>query len=309
MPKFNGHMPSVSLLRNKINSSVGVCGVNLPYDVGMIQKLILDAGYQLATGRMVKVTGKCDYITIEAIHWYQRLLLMSPTGLISPVDISFMEALQRMSSPLRPVNTSGILSVPQGQFTFDQEGSEYAFAIPPLRQKGGRFLFSRMLHWPEKGSSGVTIGRGYDMGKRTRNDIYMTLRRIGIEEYKAELCSRAAGMKGHDAQLFVKTYRPIVGEITHQQQVDLFNISFTDYVSTAERIYNHVDSAKLSWSNVDPKVKDVFYDTLYQGNSEARKLAEIISQGDKSKLIAWLNSTRDGFKDERRDKARIAYLQ
>ncbi len=100
----------------------------------------------------------------------------------------------------------------------------------------------------------------------------------------------------------------MVGEITHQQQVNLFNISFKTYVSSAERIYSRVSPRGLPWAFVEQKVKDVFYDTLYQGNTGAGKMAEIISQGKKAELVKWLNALRPN-KDARRDAARIAWLQ
>ena len=67
--------------------------------------------------------------------------------------------------------------------------------------------FSRVLHWPG-GVSGVTLGRGYDMGSRSVGSILSTLRQAGLEEYKCVLCSKAAGFKG--ARHFT-LFRPMDG--------------------------------------------------------------------------------------------------
>jgi hypothetical protein len=292
---------------DRLNSSVGACGLNDPAEVEKIQKLIKSIDYSLFTGRNVNITGRCDYATIEAIRWLQQLLRMSPTGLVSPVDIAFMQALRHMGQTWRPANTSGTLIVEQGQFTFDNEGCDYLTAVPPFRQHKQPY-FSRILHWPETIHSGVTIGRGYDMGNRDRTEIYATLRHATFDDYRAELCSRAAGMKGPSCDSFVTAYGPLVGEITHQQQVNLFNISFRTYITTAERIYARIYPAGLSWSDVDQKVKDVFYDTLYQGNTGASDMAKIISSGKKSELVNWLRAVRPN-KDTRRDNARIVWLR
>jgi Putative peptidoglycan binding domain len=99
----------------RLKGTVGSCGTNYPEDVKAMQKMINNAGYQLATGRTVSVSGKCDPETDQAIIWYQRLLTLSPTGLVHPVDSSFMQALENAHSPgWRPRHTSGSLWVNEG---------------------------------------------------------------------------------------------------------------------------------------------------------------------------------------------------
>lgn len=59
----------------------------------------------------------------------------------------------------------------EGQITFDDEGTDYITATEPLRQR--RYPnFSRILQWPPTSTSGVTPGRGYDMGNRSTGEIY-----------------------------------------------------------------------------------------------------------------------------------------
>lgn len=219
--KRNYHEPRVLRLK----SSVGICGVNYVDDVKALQVMMMEAGYQAATGRTLKADGRCNNETNEAIIWYQRLLTLSPSGLIQPMDQWFLEALKNARQPLwRPKVGSGPLQVREAQFTFDNEGADYITATDPFRPHPYPW-FSRILHWPNSAASGVTLGRGYDMGNRSSGEIFATLRQAGIEEYKAILASKAAFLKGRNAASFVKVYGPLFGEITHQQQIRLFEIA------------------------------------------------------------------------------------
>ena len=85
---------------------------------------------------------------------------------------------------------SPALVVGFGQGTFDAEGSE---------QPGP--YFSRTIHWPG-GASGVTIGRGYDMGSRTQAQVVRELISAGMDTCDAQRLSQAAGLRGQGAQLF-----------------------------------------------------------------------------------------------------------
>ncbi len=252
--KRNFHEPRVL----RLQSSVGVCGVNYADDVKALQELMMKAGYQTATGRSLKVDGICNNETKEAIIWYQRLLTLSRSGLVQPFDQWFIEALKNASQPeWRPRITSGPLHVREAQFTFDNEGTDYITATDPFRPHPYPW-FSRILHWPHSAASGVTLGRGYDMGRRSTGEIFATLRQAGIEEYKAILASKAAFLKGREAASFVKVYGPLFGEITHQQQLRLFEIAIQFYISEAKRIFNGRKArmmSAISWEKMRVRLK------------------------------------------------------
>jgi len=272
--------------------SVGTCGTNNPNDVKAIQTMLDQAGYNLATGRTIHINGKCDALTSEAIIWYQRLLDMSPSGLVRPVDTWFLEALSNAYSPYwKPRHIAGPLTVPEGQFTFDNEGVDYITAVVPFRQPSLK-NFTRILHHPP-GISGVTLGRGFDMKLRSAGVIFSTLRQVGLPEYKAVLCSKASGISGRNADNFVKVFGPLVGEITHRQQIDLFTIVYREYKSTAQRIYNHF-SARISgsviWEHLDSRIKDVFIDTLYQGNQTARQFVQAAAHNNRNEVIKYIKT-------------------
>ena len=306
------HEP-VMLNTDKLFSSVGACGTNTPTEVKKLQRMISLAGYQQATGRTLKVNGHCDQSTVDAISWYQHLLNMSPSGLVMPVDTYFMQALSHVLSPhWRPRPHSGPLNVNEGQITFDAEGVDYLTAVEPFRQR--RYPnFSRILQWPAVGNSGVTLGRGYDMGSRSQGEIHSTLRQAGIEEYKAVLCSKATHLKGQQAGQFVKVYGPLVGEITHHQQIRLFEIAYREKLNYAKGVYNrrsqHLHNA-LPWSHLDQKIKDVFVDTIYQGNVTAPQMVDIMAnRGTREDIIQYLNDDIYQRRDIRRFKMRVRSLQ
>lgn len=75
--------------------------------------------------------------------------------------------------------SKGAFRVDAGQLTFDAEGSE-----------GGRF-HSREAHVPP-GPSGVTIGRGYDLGQHTKAQIRAALTGIGLSKGQGG-CVREVG--------------------------------------------------------------------------------------------------------------------
>ncbi|WP_284215178.1 peptidoglycan-binding protein, partial [Mixta theicola] len=154
------HDPLV-LHPNRLFTSVGTCGTNQAGEVKKLQRMVMNAGYTLATGRRLAIDGICGNQTLEAIRWYQRLLNLSPSGLVTPLSVYFMAALKAMSPYNRPHQRGGMLRVSQGQFTFDNEGLEHSTAAVPFRAVPTPW-FSRVLHWPG-GFSGVTLGRGFDM--------------------------------------------------------------------------------------------------------------------------------------------------
>ena len=80
----------------------------------------------------------------------------------------------------------GALQPKTGKLTFDAEGSE-----------GGQF-HSRKLHVPSM-VSGLTIGRGYDMKKKSPAKIIQDLTAAGIDKKDAAILSKASGLSGQSA--------------------------------------------------------------------------------------------------------------
>ncbi|URQ60925.1 peptidoglycan-binding protein [Pantoea alhagi] len=302
------HDPMV-LHPDRLFTSVGTCGTNQPSEVKKLQRMVMNAGYRLATGRRLAIDGVCGQQTLEAIRWYQRLLNLSPSGLVTPVSIYFMDALKAMSPDNQPHHPGGLLRVSQGQFTFDNEGLDYNTA--PYRATPTPW-FSRVLHWPG-GDSGVTLGRGFDMKLRSTGEAYSILRQAGLEEHKAVICSRAAGLSGRTAQQFVTVFGPMVGEITHQQQIQLFEIVYPRYISLAKGYYIRYTQKlqiipdAISWDAMDQKIKDVYIDIVYQGVDNIKKLTKAAATNNRKELIASIEKS-DLYMKYEKERKRICHL-
>src|SRR5262245_22333905 len=105
------------------------------------------------------------------------------------------------------------LTVARGQITFDAEGTE------------GGPNHTRKPHVPTN-SSGLTIGRGYDMKAKTAEKIKADLIAAGLSEADAALYAKAAGLSGEKAKEFIKNNT--LPEITLAQQKKLFEIAYAE---------------------------------------------------------------------------------
>lgn len=298
----------------RLTDSVGTCGTNNPDDVKLLQKMIIHAGYNDISKHAVRANGRCDKETEYAILWLQRLQNMSPSGLLHPMETWFFKMFSNAITPgWRPQHTVGPLHVREGQITFDAEGEDYITAVAPFRQPQRMPNFSRILHWPGK-ASGVTLGRGYDMKHRSAGQIQVEMRSAGIEEYKAIICSKAAHLYGREAAIFVRDYGPLVGEITHFQQVRLFEAIYPDYLKLAEYYYKTYTSGQViiinatPWININKKIKDVFVDIAFQGVDNIKTLTACVAKNNKSKLIEFITAS-SFYMSYEANRKRINYLK
>jgi murein DD-endopeptidase MepM/ murein hydrolase activator NlpD len=93
-------------------------------------------------------------------------------------------------------------TIKEGQITFDAEGND----IPSSP------YFSRTIHWPGNELSGVTLGRGYDMGSRSESEIYNHMIAAGVDTTQASKISQAHDLKGNNAKQFVTTNKKNIGK-------------------------------------------------------------------------------------------------
>jgi hypothetical protein len=208
--------------------------------------------------------GKNDY---GDPMWWLREALCHPK-LRVPIGINDA-LLQPATAPAGPTPTTtetpvalGPLDVSQGQITFDAEGNDVSTSQ----------YFSRRAHWPGTANSGVTIGRGYDMGGRGEAVIRADLIAAGLDADRAGQFAAAHGMRGNDASSFVSENRDDLGEIPHSVQRNLFENIYPTYVTTARARYEqHTSSGgnpladRVAWDDLDPAIRDVLVDVVYQG--------------------------------------------
>ena len=144
-----------------------------------------------------------------------------------------------------------------GKVTFESEGAE-----------GGPF-HSRILHVPSP-TSGLTIGRGYDMKMKGAVKISRDLMAAGITQKDAAQLSKAAGLSGAAAKAFIIAHKLEKYEITQQQQVKLFDISYKEEEAETKRLCVKADVeakyGKCNWLTLDSAIKQILVDLKFRGD-------------------------------------------
>jgi hypothetical protein len=157
----------------------------------------------------------------------------------------------------------------RGTVTFDSEGVE---------QPGSKF-HSRVFHVPTA-SSGLTIGRGYDMKMKAKSKIAADLTSAGVAPADAQKISAAAGLSGQAARNFVAANGLSNFSISQEAQVKLFEISYREEEAEVKRISAKPDCVaaygKVDWDKTHPAIRDIAVDLKFRGDytSETRKLVQ-----------------------------------
>ncbi|GAB6388944.1 pesticin C-terminus-like muramidase [Stutzerimonas marianensis] len=152
------------------------------------------------------------------------------------------------------------LKVPRGQLTFDAEGNDIEDSL----------FFSRVPHWPPVGASGVTIGRGYDVGHQP--NVKDDLECVGISEPLLSWLSGGKGLTKSKASDYLNsaTARIRSTHITRKQQHDLFVFVYEFMEKDVRRICEKRDVIEAygatDWDALHPKIKDMLVDLRYRGD-------------------------------------------
>lgn len=196
-----------------------------------------------------------------------------------------------------------MLEPKEGLLTFRAEGDNYP---------GSRY-YSRKIHWPgnsagcARDASGVTIGRGFDLGNRTKAEAYSILIMAGIPPENARKIANGAGLKYCQVEKFVRSNERVVNDITEKQQLDLFEIIYPDYLNRARRFYySRKGKDAVSWDNLNQALKDVFVDMFYQGRLEPGRV-KCFEKNSRNDVILFIKSNQQLSKDEI-GRNRIGYL-
>ena len=194
------------------------------------------------------------------------------------------------------------IAVPDvGRLTFDAEG-----------QEGGSF-HSRCLHVPSA-SSGLTLGRGYDMKHRSKAEIRDDLLAAGVEVATAALISQAAGLAGDAAEEFIAENGLEDFEISKEGQVQLFETTYKALAADARRLATKDDVTSAfgptDWEGLHPTIRELVVDLRFRGDYTPdcrRFLQEHIAKNDLeavrrviSDRTRWPNVPKDRF--ERRQR-------
>ena len=175
-------------------------------------------------------------------------------------------------------------TINKGLITFDAEGNDTPSSP----------YFSRNIHWPGNELSGVTLGRGYDMGSRSESEIYNHMLAAGVDAMQASKISKANGLKGNKAQQFLVVNKETIGTISRDQQIELFNLIYPAYVSRAIVNYNSwtaEESGRTEWSELQQVIKDVLVDFVYQGFTKGPDPMKAGMHNNVNELISYIENT------------------
>ena len=200
------------------------------------------------------------------------------------------------TTPATPATPAAPEAPSVGLVTWDAEGTE-----------GGRF-HSRTLSVPSD-SSGLTIGRGYDMKERSAAAIAADLTAAGVPAADAARISKAAGLAGVAAKKFIIDQQLSSFEISKPVQVALFMTTYNALKADVARICAKPDVVAAfgacDLAKTDPAIVDILVDLRVRGDytGTSRGLVQkIAAQNDLAAFAAalqkaanWPNVPKDRF--------------
>ena len=176
------------------------------------------------------------------------------------------------------------MTITKGLLTFDAEGME-----------GGVF-HSRKLHVPSD-SSGLTIGRGYDMKEKSSQKIETDLNLAGVANRRAILLGTASKLSGNQARHFIFEQGLEEFEISIETQEELFNISYNEMSEDVKRICNKTDCVEaygeVDWKNLNAAIKEAIVDLRYRGDytpASRRLIQKMVADNDIEQFILTLSN-------------------
>ena len=109
------------------------------------------------------------------------------------------------------------------------EGQEFLFSI----EVGSLVNVTAGLHWPG-GSSGVTLGAGYDMKNRSEQQVINDLQNLGVDRVSASQAAKGAGLKLLQAKNFAKENKHLIF-LDKKKQVALMRSILPTYEKIIQR--------------------------------------------------------------------------
>ena len=255
-----------SNMKPRLVSSVGKGANNSATDVKLVQAL-LNIYLRRESKKTLPITGKCDPETLSAIENFQKneQKIPKPDGRIDASGRSFISLRAVQEGVLK--DNQPLLKPAEGVVTFDSEGTE------------GGLYHSRILHVPTE-TSGLTLGRGYDMKHKVSTKISADLIKAGANAKQSLLVGNAGGKQGTVARQFIIDNDLLDFQITPLAQKGLFAITYADETAEAKRVctLKRVEDVygKCKWDDLDYRIRETVVDLKYRGDytEETRKLIQ-----------------------------------
>jgi hypothetical protein len=135
---------------------------------------------------------------------------------------------------------------------------------------------SNRLHWPG-GSSGVTLGPGYDLRHRRKEEVTTDLKAIGVSEDVAKKIAEGCGKHDADAKAFAKDNRNLVDLSVDQEKALLAKV-----LPRYERV---VDDKTMVKVDLNPNERAALISLVYnigEANFKASTLLKLLNEGNRS---------------------------
>lgn len=166
---------------------------------------------------------------------------------------------------------------------------------------------TKYIHWPDTSASGVTLGKGYDIGSRTPDQVIKELTAAGMDKAQAIKISKGAGLKGNAARDFVQANKQSVGIISNPVQKKLLAMLMVVYESKAKSAATSTTAdaqntnargrevregvpagtyvmTEQEWNNLHPALVELLTDMIYQGGyyryDRIAKINKILKDND-----------------------------
>lgn len=264
-----------------LHGTVGPSGRNAPEDVRLVRAL-LNVHRRQVRDPVLPMWATTDPELFAATARFQVGQGASvASGTIAPQGGSWQSLLAILASTR---TTSPIVPPARGRLTWDAEG-----------QEGGRF-HSRILHVPAA-SSGLTVGRGYDLRERTRVDVQQQLSKAGVDPSDASTLGGGVRLVGRAAEQFIVASDLLDFEVSPGCQLRLFETVYTEMEADVQRICAKQDVVvaygPVDWGQLDTRIKDMLVDLRYRGDytgASRRHLQASVVQND---LTAFAKAVSD----------------
>lgn len=266
----------------KLYSSVGKRAKNSTKDVKLVQAL-LNAYARNNNKAVLNIDGKNSGSLESAIAAFQKeyVKLSNPDSNIGANGVTFIKLKESLASCFK---AQALTKPSYGLVTWDSEGAE------------GGYYHSRKLHVPSS-TSGLTIGRGYDMKLKSISLIAKDMASAGVDAKKVALLKQASGLFGASAKQYVIDSDLIDFEISPDTQKKLFGISYENESKEVKRICEKKDVVlaygKTDWSKLHSAIKDLTIDLKFRGDYTGKTRKYIQSAIVGNDLAAFKKALKD----------------
>lgn len=200
-------------------------------------------------------------------------------GIFDSATESAVKAFQKRVG----LNADGIVGSDTNTFLTFVRGRVIAIADQVLSSDGLYFIYkheawaghSNHLHFPG-GSSGVTLGPGYDFKERNALDVQKTLESVGVDSVSAAKASKGAGLSGSSANTFATNNINLIN-LTAKQETDLLGVVVRPYIA---RIKSGIKV------NITQYEFDALVEFAYNPGGQLQQCLDCVNKGDTGGAMA-----------------------